>query len=255
MPTRTPPSTGTLTRRSLCLAALLATTLASTLAFAPLAHAVATVTGSGTLKSETRAVSGFQAIASNGAIELVLRQASREGVEVRADDNLLPLIETRVVDGTLEIRTVPGASYRTRHAVTVTVDLLTLKALSIASSGDATCERLKTPALELNLAGSGNARFADLATDALEVSISGSGKLKAAGQAPRLTVSIAGSGDVDTRSLVAEEVSVSIAGSGDARVNARKTIAVTVAGSGSVTYTGDAALRRRIVGSGSVLHR
>ena len=223
-----------------------------------LAFAADRVTGSGTEKTEVRNVTGFQAVSSSGSIDVVLRQGAKEGVEVRADDNLLPLIETVVVerDGTrtLQIRTARGASYKTRHPVVVTVDLIMLNALSMAGSGDASADSLKAGRFELNLSGSSDVRVGQLTADDLRVHIAGSGDVKAGGRAPRLSVSIAGSGDVDTRGLQSDDVEVSIAGSGDAQVNAGKTLSVTIAGSGGVTYTGDAKLKRKIVGSGSVSH-
>jgi hypothetical protein len=59
--------------------------------------------GSGKLQTETREVSGFQGVAVKGPMKVVLRQGTREGVAVSADDNLLPLIETTVERGMLKI--------------------------------------------------------------------------------------------------------------------------------------------------------
>ena len=63
---------------------------------------------------------------------------------MRADDNLLPLIETNVVERkgvpTLEIRTRRGASYSTRQPIVVSVGVVDLKALSLNGSGDAVAE-------------------------------------------------------------------------------------------------------------------
>ncbi len=44
---------------------------------------------------------------------------------------------------TLEIDSKSGTSYSTRSEMTVTVDLISLKALPISGSGDTSCERLK----------------------------------------------------------------------------------------------------------------
>lgn len=46
----------------------------------------AAVAGSGTLRTETRAVSGFQAVAVSASMQVVLRQGVREGLELRGDD-------------------------------------------------------------------------------------------------------------------------------------------------------------------------
>jgi hypothetical protein len=217
------------------------------------------VEGSGKPASETRPLSDFQAISAKGPVRLVVRQGTREAVEVRADDNLLPLIETTVESGshgrTLVVGLKKGQSIRTRGDMVVTVDVVQLKSIATAGSGDVKVEALKTPALVLNLAGSADASLASLQTDELSVSISGSGDVNAAGSAGRLKVSIAGSGDVRTANLRADDVTVSIAGSGDADVAANKSLSVSIAGSGDVVYRGDAQLKSSIVGSGSVTRR
>ena len=139
-------------------------------AAAPLVHAV---TGSGVIKTETRPVSGFTAIASAGSVKLVLRQGSREGLELRGDDNVLPLIETRLVsrDGvtTLEIGTKRGESYTTREPVVATVDLVTLRALALAGSGSVSCDALKTTTLLVASSGSNQLKLHQLAADELRL--------------------------------------------------------------------------------------
>jgi hypothetical protein len=214
------------------------------------------VTGSGTLKTEPRAVSGFRAIALTGSVNAVLRQGAREGVALRADDNVLPLIETRVVDRdgvpTLEIGSRHGASYSTRNPVVATIDLTTLDALRISGSAEVSCDALTTGALRVAVSGSGRIRMSQLVADAIVTQVSGSGDIAFSGRATRLGVSISGSGDVDTRALDADDVDVRVAGSGDATVNARKTLTVSIAGNGSVAYTGDARVKSSVAGHGSI---
>ncbi len=214
---------------------------------------------SGRTQTEVRDVGSFEAIVLRGSITLTLRQGSRESVELRADDKLLPLVETRVVDragvATLEIGPKPNSQWRARDDVHVSVDLVRLKALSIAGAGDVVCDALKTPTLKLGIEGSGDVRLRQLATDDLAVSVTGSGDVSVGGRAARLAITIRGSGDVDTAGLESDEVSVAIAGSGDANVTARKTLAVSIAGSGDVRYSGDAVLKTAIAGNGSVKRR
>ncbi len=214
------------------------------------------VTGSGKLQTESRTVAGFQAVALRGSMKLVLRQGTREGIELRGDDNILPLIETRVVDRagvpTLEIRTRSGSSFSSRQPVVATIDLVTLSALTISGAGDVIGDGLKTASLKLSISGSGNVKLRQLSADELSARVSGSGDLLFSGRTNKLGVSISGSGDVDTRGLEADDVSVSIAGSGDAKVSARKTLGISIAGSGSVVYAGDAIVKTSIAGHGSV---
>jgi len=221
----------------------------------PAAHAQMVI-GSGKVVTESRAVSGFQAIESRGAVKLVLRQGSREGIELGGEDNILPLIETRVVDRdgvpTLEIGPKRGTMFTTRSPLTAAVDLVTLKAIAMSGGGSLASEALKTPSLKLALSGSANVKLRQLSVDELSVNVSGSGELEFGGKATRLAVSISGSGDVNSRALEADDVSVSVAGSGDANVTARKTLNVSIAGSGSVVYAGDAVVKSSIAGHGSV---
>lgn len=219
-----------------------------------------TVTGSGTVASQVRAVADFQAIQVSGPFKVIVRQTGREAVEVRADDNLLPLLETVVAPSatggrTLQVRWKRGETIRTRSVATVTVEVAQLTALASQGSGEVVVESLKTPRLSLSLSGSGDARLEALTADRLDLSIAGSGDVRAAGQAEQLKVSVAGSGDIRALDLKAAEVAVSIAGSGDVAVHADKTLDVSIAGSGDVVYRGGAALKSRIAGSGSVTER
>jgi Putative auto-transporter adhesin, head GIN domain len=236
----------TLARRPL-LAALLATVALA---------ALATTVGSGQPRTETRDASGFAAVAMRGDIDVVVRQAAKESVQVTTDDNLLPLLETVVDNGTLRIQWKRGESVRTRGKTLVTVDVVKLSAVSLSGSGDLRVEPLKTPSLALSISGSSDAALDRLDAGELKISISGSGDVKASGKATKLDISIAGSGDVQARELVADQASVSIAGSGDAKVTAAKTLAVSIAGSGDVEFGGGAVLANsRVAGSGSIRQR
>lgn len=213
-------------------------------------------TGSGVVQTQARAVSGFNAIAVSGSIDVVVRQTGREAAEVKADDNLLPLIETVVEAGsegrTLKVRWKSGESVHTKADAVVTVDVKELSAIATAGSGDVKVESLKAPKFSLSISGSSDAKLDGLAADELSVRISGSGDVKAAGSAQRLEIKISGSGDVDAQALQSDDVAIAIAGSGDAAVVANRKLAISIAGSGDVVYSGAAAVSQSVAGSGSV---
>lgn len=224
------------------------------------APAFAATTGSGKTASENRSVGDFQAVATNGSIDLTVRQGAQISVQVSADDNLLPLLETVVEpgkDGTgvLKVGWKRGENIHHRSRVTVNVTMPKLGALATAGSGDIKVEAFQTPALSVAVAGSGNARFDGLSTEDLGIRISGSGNVGGKGRTAKLKVSIAGSGDVKLMDMSADDVTVSIAGSGDAAVNAGKSLSVSIAGSGDVVYSGDAQVKSSVAGSGSVRRR
>ncbi|WP_395698789.1 head GIN domain-containing protein [Aquabacterium sp.] len=221
------------------------------------ARAADWVVAAGPVSSETRQVGEFSGIAVSGGINLKVRQGDKEAVQVRAEANLLPYLETVIEGGnrTLMVRWKKGSSLRIKG--TPMVDITVVKLESIASSGssDIAVDTLKAPQLSVSIAGAGDVGLNTLTGDELSVKIAGSGDFKASGQVGKLKISVSGSGDVQTEALKADEVSVSIAGSGDAAVHAAKTLSVSIAGSGDVSYSGDPQVRSSIVGSGTVARR
>jgi Putative auto-transporter adhesin, head GIN domain len=231
--------------------------LAIALLLVPTSPRAGNVTASGRIATENRVVPTFRAIALHGSMNVVVRQSGKDAVEVRADDKLLPLIETRVVDRsgvpTLEIDTKTGWNISGRSQdMVVTVEVATLEALAVSGSGTLVGEALRMPRLKVVVAGSGGLRLPRITADDLAIKVSGSGDVEAGGRAGRLSIAIAGSGNVKARELEGDEVSVSIAGSGNAAVQARKSLAVSIAGSGDVRYVGDATVKTAIAGSGTV---
>ena len=214
------------------------------------------VKGSGEVTSETRDVGSFDGIALSGGFKVLVRQNSTSKVALKADNNLLALIETKVVEGskgrTLEISTKRGFSLSPTVAPVITLDMAQLRALSIAGSGDVQVEAMKTPSVEASIAGSGDIRFTDLDSDRLGLRVAGSGDVTATGRTGNLEVSVAGSGDVRVKGLVAQDVKISIAGSGDAQVQAVRTLKVSVSGSGDVGYIGSPEISISVAGSGKV---
>jgi hypothetical protein len=216
------------------------------------------VTGNGDTAQGTRNVSDFEAVRTDG-LDIRLRQGAAQAVSVKADRNLLALIETTVEDSaqgkTLVVRFKPGLYIKWGGKAAVTVTATKLTALQVRGSGDVQAEGLKQPRLAVSIDGSGDVMLKDIAIDDLSLAVKGSGDILAQGTAPRLAISIAGSGDVKTRDLKADEVTVKIAGSGDADVQAERNLTVAIAGSGDVVYTGNAVLKKSIAGSGSVSKR
>ena len=214
------------------------------------------VNGNGDIATEARATGAFDAVSLTGGFNVVIRQGPANKVEVKADRNLLAVIETRVVEGskgrTLEISPKKGVNVHSSTNPSFIIEMPDLRGVSVAGSGTVKVEAMKTGGVEAAIAGSGDIRFANLDAERLAMKVSGSGDIVAAGRCGNASVSIAGSGDVKAAELVAEEVKVSIAGSGDAQVNATRKLSVSIAGSGDVKYAGSPEISSSIAGSGKV---
>jgi hypothetical protein len=186
--------------------------------------------GSGVIKSENRALDGFQEMSYGGSGQLDIEIGPDYLVDVTADDNLLEFIVTEVVDGNLKIYF--SRSVSPTEDVKIKIKTPDLKALSLAGSADAEVDGLNETDFNLKIAGSGS--------------------VKTTGSAEKFTVNIAGSGDVASEALVAREVVIKIAGSGDVRTHAVESLSVSIAGSGSVEYLGSPKISQSIAGSGDI---
>ena len=211
------------------------------------------VQGSGRILKQERQVANFKGLSLGVPGHVELRIGNSEGVTIEADDNLLPLLETVVEDGTLEIRPARrNLNFRSK-SIRIVVQARSIERLALGGSGSIDADALRARRLEVNIGGSGNINLKGVETDALSVAIGGSGDLKAgAGTAGKVSVSIGGSGDVDLGRVQASSARVTLAGSGDTTVWPRNDLSVTIAGSGDVNYYGDPKVSKTTLGSGDV---
>ncbi|MBV8503784.1 MAG: DUF2807 domain-containing protein [Paucibacter sp.] len=214
------------------------------------------IKGSGEFASETRDTGAFDGVSLTGGFKVQIRQGAGNKVELKADKNILPYIETKVVDGgkgrTLEVGVKRGYSISTGNTPQLVLDMPQLRLVSISGSGDVKVEPMKTGPVDISIAGSGDIKLDALQSESLGVSVSGSGDVSGSGKTGSLKISVAGSGDVKLRGLEAEEGKVTIAGSGDAEVNVSKKLHISVAGSGDVSYVGSPEISTSIAGNGKV---
>ena len=237
------------------LAACIAASLGATaqVAAAPWNWGGEQVQGSGRIVKQARQVGNFNGLSLGLPGHLELRIGNSEGVTIEADDNLLPLIETVVENGSLKIRPAKRNLNMQSTSIRIVVQARSIERLALGGSGSIDADTLRARKLDVDLGGSGSIKLKGIDSDALAVSLGGSGDLQAAGgNIGRLTVSIGGSGDVNLGRVQAKSASVTIAGSGEATVWPRKELSATIAGSGDVNYYGDPQVSKSAVGSGSV---
>jgi hypothetical protein len=211
-----------------------------------------TVKGNGVVKTQARNVSGFTSVGLGLPARVEVRQGDTESVTVEADENLLPLIETTVKRGTLEIRAAQRNMKLESKTIKVVVQARRIDGLEIGGTGTIVADQLRTRKLALDIGGAGHIDVKKVEAEKIDISIGGSGDVKLAGTAKRLEITIGGSGDITAPTLMAEEVEVDIAGSGAAQVAASKKLDVTIAGAGSVVYTGDPVVKKTVIGAGRI---
>lgn len=241
----------TVTRRAIVVALLVPALSAAGIGVA-LGGDGARVEGSGKQVEDVRQVAGFRRLELLAPVDVQLRNTGAERITLSGDDNIVPLVETRVAAGRLVIDLRKGASFRTRNRLTAVVEFKRLEGVVVHGAGDVHADRVQADIFDATLKGSGDVSVDELAAETVALSIAGSGDFKARGRAGTVGVVIEGSGDVRIEGLAAETVAVRIGGSGDAFVHATERLQVRIAGSGDVRYRGAPQVEKTIAGSGEV---
>jgi hypothetical protein len=189
------------------------------------------IQGSGNVKSEPRVVDGVREIEVVGMGHLFVEQGDADTLTVTADDNILPLLETKAENGVLRLAIARNQNIRpTKLEYRVTA---------------------KDPR-RFAISGAGKVDASKLNTEELTASISGSGDVKLSGEAAKLELQISGAGHCSAENLNAKSAKVGISGAGDVTVNASEKLEARVSGAGTVVYLGSPALTTTISGAGSV---
>jgi hypothetical protein len=188
--------------------------------------------GSGTLRTETRKVSGFTTVDLTGVGNVLIEQNGTESLSIQAEDNLLPDLTSDVSDGTLHLGVREGKNVAATQPITYRVSVKNLEGLRLSGSGSESATKISAT----NIA----------------IDISGSGEITTAGTAESQTVSISGSGNYRGDNLATKKSTGEISGSGDATVKVRDSLTAEISGSGGITYSGDPRVSQDITGSGEV---
>ena len=188
--------------------------------------------GSGQAMTEARTVAPFTGVTLAGTNNLIVRVGGAQSVVVRADDNVVSHVTTRVLAGRLVVGNTHG-SFSGKTPMTVTISV---------------------PRLDnVTLGGSGTIALTGIDTNRLTVSIGGNGVVHASGSADRLDVALAGTGDAELRGLTAKAVRVTVTGSGHVVVTATRRLDAAVPGTGSIGYAGDPPhVTTSITGTGAI---
>lgn len=194
-----------------------------TLPLLPLAFALfacnladAQVKGTGAARTEARAVGGFTSVSAGGAVALTITVGGATAVSVTADDNVLPLIRTRVKGDRLIIDSTDGYSPKTPVTIAITTPSLAALGLSGATTASAT----------------------GLTGDRFALDLSGASKATLAGTAAAITIEASGASDLDATKLAAQDATVAASGASQVRLAVARGLTVEASGASAVDYWG-----------------
>lgn len=211
--------------------------------------------GNGHPEIEVRDLNAFDEVVNNGSFDVTIVPADYYEVEVDAESNLLPYIQTTVAGRKLYIETVGNRCINNTMSMMVTVYTPYVDGVELNGSGTVVADNLYLDALKVQLTGSGNMDFGNLDVLSLEASISGSGRLGFSGIADESELNISGSGNIEAYSLQQLRCFTTTSGSGNMYVRVSNLLDVVISGSGNVYYRGNPSVQSRITGSGRVIRQ
>ena len=222
------------------------------------ACSISVVHGSGHIITENREVSGFHAVKLSALGDLTISQGDKESLTGQADDNLMNMIRTEVVNGVLEIsfdNNTWTSYYLSGESIKFDLTVVNLDSISFAGAGKIMVQNLNVPNLSTTLTGAGSMALSHLTADKLTVQLSGAGSLNSDGTVTSQEINLSGVGSYQAADLQSADASVSLSGVGSATVWVTNTLDVTVSGAGSVGYYGEPVITKNITGLGSLVNK
>jgi hypothetical protein len=215
--------------------------------------------GSGHEAEEKRPVAAFHGVAVEHGIEATFEDGSSGELTVEADDNLLPLIETKVADGLLRVRII--GSLRTRNPIRVrgsAGQLSDARAVSSASinvpklsgdtirvhadsSGQVTIDGIEGERIDVSASSSGQVAARNVKGKRLRISVDSSGRVEAAGEVDEQQIVASSSGAYEGEELASRAARVDASSSGSAKVQATEEITGSASSAGRIRYFGNPA--------------
>ncbi len=211
------------------------------------------VSGSGTIKTETRTAGAFTAVDARDNFDVYIKQDSARSIKVEADDNLMEYIDVYEEGDKLIIQGKDGYNLQPSKNIKVYISSPAFKKLEASGACNIYSEDTirSTESIAMDLSGACEIRM-DINAPKVGAELSGACKVELKGQTKDLSLEGSGSSHFRCMDLLAENVDVDISGAGDAEVFASVKLKVEVSGAGDVKYKGNASVSQSISGAGSV---
>ncbi|MBI5540635.1 MAG: DUF2807 domain-containing protein [Bacteroidia bacterium] len=201
-----------------------------------------------------RPLSNFSEIVSEGSFDVYYSNDSINRVTIKAEENIIPYIETEIHGNSLVIKNDHFRRLETHFPIKVYVSSPDLTNVILSGSGSITADSINTQDLTIVLQGSGNITTESY-TRLLKATITGSGDLYLSGHTSSGECNISGSGEISGYNIIQDTCFASISGSGSMKLQVIDYLNAEITGSGKIFYIGNPIVNTQISGSGKVIHQ
>lgn len=208
------------------------------------------IRGNGDVVKEERNIEAFDEIQISGAYTVYLTQGNTEKLVIEADENLIDLIITKVVDGKLKIYN--KEDFRDPQKLDIYLTFVDIDELS--ASGAVEIESMNKFTLnELSLDASGATEiFLNIELKELNAELSGASEFEIVGFAKEVDIEISGASELDASDFKVEEMQIEISGAADAKVFATESLEINSSGASNIKYRGNPTINQRVSGASSI---
>lgn len=189
------------------------------------------VQGSGNISNEKRNLSNFKGVDAGGVYEVEIVTQKDFSVEVEADDNLLPLIKTKVDNGILEISS--EKRFNTKNPIRIKISAPNIE--------------------ELEVSGASKVNLSNLDNNFLKVDASGASKMEISGKTVDLNIESSGACKINAENLQSQNATIDASGASNINVSVAGDLKVDASGASKITYAGNPQnIEKDTSGAGSV---
>lgn len=214
------------------------------------------ISGDGPVVTEVRVINNFRGVSSSMPGKVNFKIDPVYKVEIQAQQNILDVLRTHVVNGVLEIDFGHNIVVRHHEPVIINISAPSPDYLRVSGAGDINIQGdLVSANLGIDISGNGNITIQKATiADKIDSRISGSGNISInAGSAINEELRVSGSGSMDVSNVPAKQAWVHVSGSGDLKVNLSQSLEAHISGSGSVYYRGNPTISSHVSGSGKIV--
>jgi hypothetical protein len=204
--------------------------------------AFAGLRGSGNLQHETRVVPPFTGVSVSSGIRAEV-QIGPQHVDVEADDNVLPIIETVVEDGMLVVRFKQHGWLRTESAIVVHVSAPSITALEASGGSGIRADVASAEDLSIESSGGGEVQVHHVAVKTLRAQVSGGGGLQLDGRADEVKLQLSGGARCKGQELQARDLRIRASGGSTARLAVSDSIHGHASGGSVIRVRGNPEVR------------
>jgi Putative auto-transporter adhesin, head GIN domain len=203
------------------------------------------IVGSGVSKEESRPVDAFHALDAGSTLQVnvSVTPGEKPSLKITGDDNLVPLIESVVSDGTLILRLKDNSSISPKLPLLAEVVVSELGGVEASGAASVKIKGV-VKAYSFRASASGAAQVSVEGVEALEeaaASAEGASQVVLTGYSAILKVAASGASQVKAEGLKVEEAHVSISGASGVELRVNKSVAGDVSGASHLDLYGSPA--------------